>query len=58
MNAGSSILESYLGERYCADTEGNLRKVDMLADNEDPLREEAIEEAGLWEGVCEKIYSL
>ena len=40
LNAGSGVLESHQCDEYCADAEGSLRKADMLADNEDPLREE------------------
>ena len=41
LNAGSGVLESYQCDEYYADAEGSLRKADMLANNEDPLREEA-----------------
>jgi len=56
LNAGSGILENYQGEENCANAEVSLRKADMLADNEAPLREEtddAIQEESLGEGVCE-----
>jgi hypothetical protein len=56
LNAGSGVLESYQGNECCADAEGSLKKADMSADNEDPLREEAhyaIQEESLGEGICE-----
>ena len=56
LNAGSSVLESYQCDKYCADAEGSLGKVDMFIDNDDPLKEEtndAVQEESLWEGVCQ-----
>lgn len=56
LNAGSGILESYQANTHCADVKGSLKKANIVADNEEPLREEAdeaVQEESLGEGVCE-----